>query len=820
MTNKSIARVIMLAAMVALGSSCKSTDGARPPSSPERSRISTEAEGFSPGSTTGHATIDFSLSFGSPLMVKSWMVEMISVNGPVKIFSGLGSSLPSSIAWDGNDDTGQAAAEGIYGSLLSVFYDSPARSSTAMSEAFSLVSTPPAGTISVEPSAIVPTGDGFLYPAKITVNATSALAQIDSWTLDILNPDGKVIRSFADKWPKNAAIWDGLTNGGEQAAAVTNYGVAAAVRDQYGNVGEIRTIVKVGDFPAFDGSTTIATLRNGFSPNGASRVKAMDFKLTVGQRKGLKAWTVVIAGIQAGPQKTVSGTAKNIPDALSWDGKSRSGENAPEGRYAASLTLDYGKDRSPITVKSAVFTLALTPPSGTVVSSPPRMIRNDGGEIVPITFTIIATSNFAPLESWSLGVAGEDGAAIFSANGRYPQASYTWNGKSMDGKAIDLAEKHLLSAKVTDAFGNVGSLSGALGASEIPAVTAKVGVTPKSGGFSPNGDGTMDAMELALVYGQPRAVKAWKVQILKAGETAQIFMDGPATLPTSIFWDGRKADGSKAEEGVYSANLTIDYGDVFKASDVMSAPFILDRSPPTGKITLSQPLFSPLESDPTITIRIDAASKAAKMDSWSMQIYDPNGSLFESFEGKWPVDSVVWDGVGLDGVMVESAEDYSVSAKVRDEFGNRATFASLIPVDVLVEKTADGYRILSSRIFFMAYTADFSGVPAELAASNISRLDRLAEKLDKFPDYQITAVGHTVMINWNDAAKGKAEQKSVLLPLSMDRADAVKRALVERGIDPSRIATRGVGAADQLVPDSDLLNRWRNRRVAFFLTKP
>ena len=44
--------------------------------------------------------------------------------------------------------------------------------------------------------------------------------------------------------------------------------------------------------------------------------------------------------------------------------------------------------------------------------------------------------------------------------------------------------------------------------------------------------------------------------------------------------------------------------------------------------------------------------------------------------------------------------------------------------------------------------------------------------------------------------------------------------MIDRGFDPSVIAAEGVGAADQLVPDSDLVNRWRNRRVAFFLDKP
>jgi outer membrane protein OmpA-like peptidoglycan-associated protein len=345
-----------------------------------------------------------------------------------------------------------------------------------------------------------------------------------------------------------------------------------------------------------------------------------------------------------------------------------------------------------------------------------------------------------------------------------------------------------------------------------------VAITPKKGGFSPEVDAA--TMELALAYGQPQAVKAWKVEILKADQVVKTYAGDGSTLAPSVSWDGMKPDGKLADEGSYTATLAVDYGTLFKAVTVKSAPFILDSSAPTGSITLSQPLFSPIESNPDLGIEVDASSKVARMESWSMRIYDPAGNLFKSFEGRWPNDKAVWDGRGISGDMVESAENYAVTATVRDEFGNRADLSSVIPVDILVEKTPTGYRILSSRIFFKAFTADYTDVTADLASQNVLRLDRLAAKLKKFPGYRIRVVGHAVMINWDDKAKGKAEQEKILIPLSASRAEAVKHAMVDRGFDPSTIAASGVGASDQLVPDSDLADRWRNRRVAFYLDRP
>ena len=88
-----------------------------------------------------------------------------------------------------------------------------------------------------------------------------------------------------------------------------------------------------------------------------------------------------------------------------------------------------------------------------------------------------------------------------------------------------------------------------------------------------------------------------------------------------------------------------------------------------------------------------------------------------------------------------------------------------MPVDILVEKTKTGYRILASRIFFKAFTADYKDVPPELAQQNAARLDQLAAKLAKFPGYKIRIVGHAVMINWDNPAAGREEQRAILIPL-------------------------------------------------------
>jgi outer membrane protein OmpA-like peptidoglycan-associated protein len=338
-----------------------------------------------------------------------------------------------------------------------------------------------------------------------------------------------------------------------------------------------------------------------------------------------------------------------------------------------------------------------------------------------------------------------------------------------------------------------------------------------SKGFSPTAENAINSIYLSLHFANANAVQGWKVEIADAKATRKTISGTGVSLPQNVAWDGKDDGGLVAADGKYSAALSIDYGEAYKPEVVTSNSFILDSTPPTGSISLSHPYFSPMETKDRETISIAGKSNLAKLDSWSLEIYDPGENLFKTFAGKWPDSKIVWDGRGFAGDMVVSTEDYPVVLKIRDQLGNVGIVKSVIPIDILVTKQGRGYRITNSRVYFKDFTADYKSVDPPLAAQNQFRLDQLAEKLKKFPGYKVKIIGHAVMIHWDDPAQGKIEQQMVLLPLSQARADAVKQAMVDRGINPAMITAQGVGAAEPLVPDSEYANRWRNRRTALFL---
>ncbi|MBX7077551.1 MAG: OmpA family protein [Nannocystaceae bacterium] len=87
-------------------------------------------------------------------------------------------------------------------------------------------------------------------------------------------------------------------------------------------------------------------------------------------------------------------------------------------------------------------------------------------------------------------------------------------------------------------------------------------------------------------------------------------------------------------------------------------------------------------------------------------------------------------------------------------------------------------------------------------------LDKAVAVLKEFPEVKVNIIGHTDNV-------GLPEFN---LDLSRRRAEAVKKYMVDAGIDPSRITTEGRGANDPDFPNDTEENRAKNRRIEFEVT--
>ncbi len=130
-------------------------------------------------------------------------------------------------------------------------------------------------------------------------------------------------------------------------------------------------------------------------------------------------------------------------------------------------------------------------------------------------------------------------------------------------------------------------------------------------------------------------------------------------------------------------------------------------------------------------------------------------------------------------------------------------------------REGDRLKVRVNSITFTADSPELVVDPSTLRGlKNEEILKRLAEIFGKYSTYRIRIEGHAVNISGT-----QKEQEQELVPLSLARAQSVKDALAVRGISVGRMTVAGLGDIDPVVPDTDIENRWKNRRVEFILIK-
>ena len=99
----------------------------------------------------------------------------------------------------------------------------------------------------------------------------------------------------------------------------------------------------------------------------------------------------------------------------------------------------------------------------------------------------------------------------------------------------------------------------------------------------------------------------------------------------------------------------------------------------------------------------------------------------------------------------------------------------------------------------------FASGKSTILSSSYKILDDIAKTMKENPEYNLFIKGHTD----ND---GKADMN---LQLSKDRAEAVRKYLISKGVSEARMHSEGYGDTMPLVPNNSAANKAKNRRVEF-----
>jgi outer membrane protein OmpA-like peptidoglycan-associated protein len=103
----------------------------------------------------------------------------------------------------------------------------------------------------------------------------------------------------------------------------------------------------------------------------------------------------------------------------------------------------------------------------------------------------------------------------------------------------------------------------------------------------------------------------------------------------------------------------------------------------------------------------------------------------------------------------------------------------------------------------------FNSGLSTLRETSIPILNGVADFLDKKPNVRLEIIGHTDNLG----------PESVNVQVSTERAQVVRAYLISRGIDPSRLQSKGMGSRDPVESNDTQLGRQANRRIEFLIVK-
>jgi outer membrane protein OmpA-like peptidoglycan-associated protein len=219
----------------------------------------------------------------------------------------------------------------------------------------------------------------------------------------------------------------------------------------------------------------------------------------------------------------------------------------------------------------------------------------------------------------------------------------------------------------------------------------------------------------------------------------------------------------------------------------ISTPTVKEQKPVEGK-----PITQP---PPSTEIKIMGEVRDAKTNnpiSATLQFSgNTSRSVITASDGSY---SVTFPAMGEYSIKIESAGYLAMLEKIDLKTSPRTGVNFLL---VPIEK---GARVNMKNVLFQ------QGTP-KLLDDSFKELDWVADLMKSNPSMRIELAGHTDNV-------GKA---SLNLKLSNDRVAAVKKYLVDKGIDVKRIKGKGYGGTKPISPGTTEEARRLNRRVEFII---
>ncbi len=730
---------------------------------------------------------------------------------------------PAQIIFDGSDDSGKQLKDGKYQALVTAKYLNGYEPAPISSPVLVLDTEKPSAQI-VASEKVFGAGSKDSVTFKISTLPSDG-ASVPSWKGEIQNADGKAVNSYDfGEYPPSEVVWNGISSDGS-IAEKGQYRFVLIGTDLAGNTGVSQTTEAV-TFDTTEAQLLLAMSDKAFSPNG-NKVKDTITFTPVTATKDIASFEFVIRDKKGNTVYSVKEN-KKLPVNFVWDGKDSAKLLCPDGSYSAQLSV-LAVNGSTASASTQNFELDTAAPSLTAEIPWSSFSPNGNGaqKNIPVS---IKESTAEKLWNAEVRDSKDKSVRKFSWNGS--KDSFTWDGTDEAGNMATDGKYNIVIFSTDDA-GN--SFSTELKGITLDNRETKAYITAEYEGISPNNDGYLDLQKFEIRTSVTDNIKAWNFDVRREDGTSVYGLSekDSANLPATINWNGAGKDGL-ACEGTFTGTLEIVYVTGNKVSAV-SAPFICTATAPKLSVKTAPEYFSPDNDgvDDDLYIKLSGSTKA-KIKSWSFTIKDPKGKDFWKTAGKSQItERIIWDGLSNvqkdakgNAERVQSAMDYPYTFTVTDNLGMTSTVEGVIPVDVLVIRDGNLLKMAVPSIIFESDAANFQTANAKLdadkVANNIKVLNRIADILKKFKDYKVTIVGHANKITDNpeeETVDNPVQWGRASMPLSKERADAIKTYLTKKGVSAGALTTDGKGGTQPVADPKDKDNNWKNRRVEFILQK-
>ena len=668
--------------------------------------------------------------------------------------------------------------------------------------------------LTADKSVFTPDGDG-VNDSVVLTPTVAGIDEVESWTVKIIDAQGSVFRTFSGRGglPKTLE-WDGQSDSGKQAAGQSRYRVQLEV------VPSEKDRARTGK----DVLTAAGTVRTGVLVDAAAAKAEAEAK----ERARIAAEEKAKADAEAKEKARIAAEEKAKSEAEAKEKARIAAEEKAKSEAEA-------KEKARIAAEEKAKAEAEAKERARIAAEEKAKAEAEAKE--------------------KARIAAEEKAKA--------------DAEAKEKARIAAEEKAKAEAEAK--------------ARADAAARAVARLTADKSVFTPDGDGVNDSIVLTPTVAGIDEVESWTVKIIDAQGSVFRTFSGRGGLPETLEWDGQSDSGKQAAgqsryrvqlevvpsekdrertgKDVLTAAGTVRTGVLVDAAAAKAAAeakekariaaeekakadaeakeiqkkmnnaesqakknkYLVDPKP-VAQLALDKTQFTPDGDgvDDTVLLR-PSVTGIDEVASWTILISDNRGNPFRVFKGEGELPSeIMWDGRSDVGESAYSLTRYLVrllvepSDKERERTGaNYLTDSEYVRTGVLVQNVAEEeWKIIVNTIYFDPDKATFRTLSKAQIDSNNETVKSVAEQLLAHPNVLVIVEGYA-----NNVSNTHREDIEELIPLSQERAETIKKMLVELGVPADTITAIGKGGANPIAAWEDRPNWWKNRRVEFVIKK-